>query len=63
MDAILLLILVAIALLVLGLQLLGRKESHSLTEPMPALRFWLGIAALAAVLAICVLFLVALFSG
>ena len=52
----------AIALLIFGLTLLRQNEVES-TAPMNAIRFWLGISAITAVLAICVLFLYALLIG
>jgi hypothetical protein len=52
----------AIALLIVGLTLLRQNEVES-TAPMSAIRFWLGISAITAVLAICVLFFDALFIG
>jgi hypothetical protein len=52
----------AIALLILGLTLLRQDEVET-TAPMNAVRFWLGISAITAVLAICVLFVYALFIG
>jgi hypothetical protein len=60
---ILLVVGVAIALLTVGLMLLGQEGTRHSTAPMNAIRFWLGIGEITVVLAICVLFLYALITG